>query len=64
MLENYGMVLKVSDVAEILGLGLSSVYDLLRKGEIEGFLKKGKWIIPKESINRFLNKNAFGKSPK
>lgn len=61
MLENYGEVLKVNDVAEILGFGLSSVYDLLRKGELEGFIKKGKWIIPKESIGRFLNKNAYGK---
>lgn len=61
MLENYGPVLKVNDVSEILGLGLSSVYDLLRTGELEGFLMKGKWFIPRESISRFLSKNAYGK---
>ncbi len=61
MLENYGEVLRVGDVAEILGFGLTSVYDLLREGEIEGFMKKGKWLIPKESIRRFLNRNAYGK---
>lgn len=59
MLENYGPVLKVNDVSEILGLGLSSVYDLLRTGKLEGFLMKGKWFIPKDSISRFLNKNAY-----
>ncbi len=39
MLENYGEVLRVGDVAEILGFGLTSVYDLLWEGEIEGFMK-------------------------
>lgn len=57
MLDEYGLILNISEVCEILRLSENSVYDLLRNKELAGFLKKGKWFIPKDSIYKFLDNN-------
>jgi len=55
------IVLTANDVSQIFGMSMTSVYDLLRTGELEGFYKKRRWIIPNQSIDRFLFRNAYGK---
>lgn len=57
---SYSMVLTADDVAEILGIGKNSTYDLLRNGEISGFKKKRRWFVPRSAIDKFLNDNAYG----
>jgi len=60
MLEDYGVVLSIKEVSEILGLGERSVYELLKSKKLAGFIMKNKWIIPRTAIEKFLNENAFG----
>lgn len=57
---SYSMVLTADDVAEILGIGKNSTYDLLRNGEISGFKKKRRWFVPRSAIEKFINDNAYG----
>ena len=50
-------LLKVSEVAEILRLGESTVYDLVSKGKIAGFrigLANGGIRIAQEDLDRYL----------
>lgn len=47
MFEEYGDMLSIDDVMEMLGIGRNSVYELLNIGELKGFRIKGKWKITK-----------------
>lgn len=42
MFEEYGDMLTVDEVAEILGIGKNSVYEIFRSGEMHCFILKGK----------------------
>lgn len=53
-------LLMVDEVAEILCLGKNTVYDLLRSGELEGIRFGRVWRVPKDSIQRMINKKRKG----
>ena len=60
MLDEYGAILSVEEVMEILGVGKNAAYDLFRKNEISSFRLKNRWKIPKQSVidelkSRFKN---------
>ena len=55
MLEEYGDVLTVADLQEILSIGRNSAYELIRTGTIQAFrVNKKKWRISKESVLAYL----------
>lgn len=62
MFDDYPEILSVEEVAEILRIGERSVYDLLKRKRLAGFILKNKWIIPRKAIEQFLSENAFGKT--
>ena len=45
MFEEYGDMLSIDDVMEMLGIGRNSVYELLNSGELKGFRIKGKGTV-------------------
>ena len=55
-LENYGDVMNVNEVMEVLGIGKNSAYHLFRTGEIKAFQLSGKWKVTKQSLKNFLKK--------
>ena len=55
-LENYGDVMNVNEVMEVLGIGKNSAYNLFRTGEIKAFQLSGKWKVTKQSLKNFLKK--------
>ena len=55
MLDEYGAILSVEDVMEILGIGKNAAYDLFRKNEISSFRLKNRWKIPKQSVIDYIN---------
>lgn len=59
MLAEYGDVLTVEDVMEILGVGKNTTYELLRTGEIKCFRIKGKWKVPKQAVIAYINEKAM-----
>ena len=55
MLEKYKDVLSVKDLCEILPIGKSKVYELLRTNAIKNLKIGSKFIIPKQNVVDFLN---------
>ena len=61
MFEEYGDMLTVDEVAEILGIGKNSVYEIFRSGEIHCFMLKGKWKISKQALIEYIQKLSYKK---
>lgn len=62
MFEEYGDMLSIDDVMEMLGIGRNSVYELLNIGELKGFRIKGKWKITKRDVVEYITvKSGFSK---
>lgn len=58
MFEEYGDMLSIDDVMEMLGI----VYELLNSGELKGFRIKGKWKITKRAVVEYITvKSGFSK---
>lgn len=55
LLEKYKDVLSVKDLCEILPIGKSKVYELLRTNAIKNLKIGSKFIIPKQNVVDFLN---------
>ena len=54
MLENYGELITLDRLQEILSIGRNTAYDLLRTKKIKA-IKIGKlWRIPKKSIEDYI----------
>ena len=54
MLTDYSDYLTPYDVAEELGLSLTTVYNLLRAGKLPGFKVGKSWRIPKDALERVI----------
>lgn len=54
MLENYGDVLTIIDVCDILNIGRNSAYKMLKDGEIPNKQVRRKYIIPKQGVINYL----------
>lgn len=52
---DYGEVLTVKDVQNILGIGRNAVYKILKNGTLKSKRIGTKYIIPKKSIQTYLN---------
>lgn len=55
MLEEYGPLLTITDLREILDIGRNAVYDLLNQGAIPAFRIGRNWKIPKDAVIFYLN---------
>lgn len=55
MLKDYGDVLSVKDVQDILGIGRNAVYEMLKSGTLKSKRIGTKYIIPKRSVQTYLN---------
>ena len=61
ILLEYTDILTVGDVMEILDVGKSTLYDLLRRGDIECFRIGNRYKICKQSLIDYLNGKAVEK---
>lgn len=59
-LNEYPMFLSIKDVANILQIGTSQVYILLRSNEIKSTKIGNKWRVPREAIEEYRNKILNG----
>ena len=55
MLDAYGEILSLEDLKEILMIGTTSAYKLLREQKIPAFRIGNRWKIPKASVIRYLS---------
>lgn len=54
MLNQYGDVITVEELCEVLLIGRNCAYGLLKTGEIRGFQIGRVWKIPKLSVEHYL----------
>lgn len=58
MFNQYDEILTVFDVAEMLCIGKNRVYELLNKGDLQGFRIGRVWKIPRESVELYVRKSS------
>ena len=56
MLDNYGDVLKISDLQDILWIGRNAVYKLLQNQEIPAFRIGTRWRVSKAALLAYLGR--------
>lgn len=54
MFSEYGDILSVGDVCEILFIGRNRAYELLNSGSLRGFRVGRTWRIPKKSLETYI----------
>ena len=55
MLSEFGCLLTVADVCEVLMCGRNTVYELLGSGSLKGFrIGKSSWRVPKKSLETYI----------
>lgn len=50
-------IYEIEDLCEILKIGKSTAYELVRKKEIEAFKIHGVWKIPKNALTRYITQS-------
>jgi excisionase family DNA binding protein len=54
------LVLTVRELAEVLDIGISKAYDLVRQNVVPNRKLGKRIVIPRDALNDWLNKNANG----
>ena len=55
MLEQYGALMSVADVQEVLEVGKNRVYEMLNDGTISSIRIGKSWKIPTEAVEAYLS---------
>ena len=58
MLERYDEILDINDLSEILKVGSSHAYKLVREGKIHAFKSGKDWKIPKVSVIKYIKERS------
>ena len=51
-------LLNVYDMAQILGIGKSKAYKLVKEGKIRAFRIDKKWKVPREAVDEYIMLNS------
>lgn len=54
MFETFDEILTVEEVAEVLKIGSSQTYKLLRSGKLKGYKEGKDWKIPKIALESYI----------
>ena len=54
MLDQYGEILTIDEVCEVLLVGRGRVYTMLKNGEIPAFRIGDVWKIPKQGLEEYI----------
>lgn len=58
MLNQYGDIITIAELCEVLMIGRNRAYELLESGEIKAFRLGRPWKIPRLSVENYLRKQA------
>ena len=54
MFNEYGDMVNLNEVCEMIGIGRNTAYHLLKSGEIKGFKCGRVWKVSKEAVERYI----------
>lgn len=57
------VIYEIEDICDILKIGKSTAYDLVRKNELQAFKLHGIWKVTQKSLESYINKaekNPYG----
>lgn len=54
MFEDYPDILTVEEACEALRVGYNAMYELLNAGKVKAFRNGRHWLIPKDSIKKYI----------
>ena len=54
MFEQYDDILTVEDIAEILKIGMTQAYKIVRSGNLKGYKEGKDWKIPKQALKQYV----------
>lgn len=58
MLEAYNDILTVTELSEVLRIGATQAYRILRSGKINAYKEGKDWKIPKEAVKQYIISKA------
>ena len=59
MLDNYPLILIPEDISEILRIGMTETYHLLKSGEITAYKVGRTWRIPKDNLISYIKSKTI-----
>lgn len=54
MFEQYDDILTISEVSEILKIGMTQSYKIVRSGNLKGYKEGKDWKIPKQALADYV----------
>lgn len=54
MFEQYGDILTIEEVAELLRIGMTQAYRIVRPGNLKGYKEGKDWKIPKKALINYV----------
>jgi len=56
LLRQYARYLTPEEAAEVLGVGVATIYKRLRSGDLAGFQLGRQWRIPPSELQKFIDR--------
>ena len=54
MFEQYDDILTIEEIAEILKIGRTQAYRIVRSGNLKGYKEGKDWKIPKQALKQYV----------
>lgn len=54
MFEQYDDILTIEEISEILKIGMTKAYRIVRSGDLKGYKEGKDWKIPKQALNEYV----------
>ncbi len=54
MFEQYDDILTVEEISEILKIGMTQAYRIVRSGDLKGYKEGKNWKIPKQALKEYV----------
>ena len=54
MFEQYEDILTIEEVAELLRIGMTQAYRIVRSGDLKGYKEGRDWKIPKQALINYV----------
>ncbi len=54
MFEQYDDILTIEEISEILKIGMTQAYRIVRSGNLKGYKEGKDWKIPKQALSEYV----------